>query len=570
VRAEEGLTGWLFVRPMHEVLAEGSRAPVVMLGAATLAVLLIACVNIAALLLGRGAGRSREIATRMALGCGRRAVLRQLMVESLVLGLAGGALGVLVASLGLSGLQYVGGSTFEVWDTAAIDGRVLAVTAGLALLTSTLFGVVPAFQASRLNPQYALADGGSRGVAGGARRWPGRVLVVSEVALGVALLVVTGLLVRTFVNLRSLEPGFDPAGLVTASVSLQDARYDEAESVRRLVEDSLRELRAMPEVDAAAVSLRQPYTRLLNVFSRPADRPDDPGGMVNASYVSDDFFRTYGIPIDAGRPLEAADRDGSSPVIVVNRAFVRAFSSERPVLGRRLQISGAEREIVGVAGDVQQADPGIQFEGRIEGPVMSTPTVYLPLSQVSGSFLNMVHTWFRPVWVVRPKATGQATGAIAQAIAGVDPLLPVGSEERVSATIASATARERLMMALVGVLAGVALLLSALGIHGLIAHGVAARRREFAIRMALGARVGATVARVALSGLGLAAAGAMLGGLLSLWATGLVEGFLWSVGPRDPLTYTGVAAFFLVVAAVASVLPALRILRLDPARTLRQ
>jgi predicted permease len=412
-----------------------------------------------------------------------------------------------------------------------------------------------------------LADGGSRGVAGGTRRWPARALVIAEVALGVALLVVSGLLVRTFVNLQQLDPGFDSAGLVTASVSLQDARYQTAESVRQLVDGSLRELRATAAVESAAVSLQLPYTRLLNWgFMFPGA---ESGSMANMSYVSEGFFEAYRIPVVRGRALDASDRPESLPVVVVNETFARAFGADRPVIGRRVAIANVEREIVGVVGDVQQTDSGIDFEGRLDGPLIAMPIVYLPLSQTPASFLNGVHTWFRPVWTVRPRAEGQAGGAVAAAIAAVDPLLPVEAESTVAATIARATAVERLMMTLVGVLAAAALLLSAIGIHGLIAHSVAARTREFAIRMALGASLWSTVGRIAASGLALAATGAVLGGLLSLWGVGLVEGFLWSVGPRDPVTYGAVAIFFMAVALVASVLPSLRVLRLDPAETLR-
>ena len=569
VLEEEGRSGHLAAAPMVDVLAEGNREPIAMLGAASMVVLLIAAVNIAALLLGRGAGRSKEIATRMALGCGKRAVVRQLMVESLVLGLAGGALGVLVARVGLSGLQHVAGTTFELWADAAIDGRVLLVTGGLVLVTSVLFGLVPALQASRLQPQRALADGGARGVAGGRRRWPGRALVLAEVALGVALLVVTGLLVRTFVNLRGLEPGFDPAGLVTASVSLQDARYATAGSVRGLANGSLQELRAMPGVRAAAVSLQAPYTRLLNWSYRFAGEDAERGTMVNASYVSDQFFQTYGIPVHRGRAIDATDGPQSAPVVVVNEAFVRAFSADRPAIGRRVQLSGADREIVGVVGNVQQLDSGISFEGRVDGPLIAMPIVYLPVSQAPASLLNAVHTWFRPVWAVRPQATGATAGAIAQAIARVDPMLPVGAEEAVAAMISRATAGERLMMTLVGVLAGAAVLLAVIGLHGVVAHAVSTRTREFAIRLALGASVPATVGGVAATGLAVAAAGAGMGVLLSLWAVGLVRGLLWSVGEYDPATYASVVALFLVVAAAASAIPALRIARLDPAKTLR-
>jgi ABC-type antimicrobial peptide transport system permease subunit len=235
----------------------------------------------------------------------------------------------------------------------------------------------------------------------------------------------------------------------------------------------------------------------------------------------------------------------------------------------RVGLANAEREIVGVVGDVQQADSGIDFAGRVEGPLMTTPTIYLPVSQAPAAMLNAVHTWFRPVWTVRARAEGQAGNAVASAIADVDPLLPIGSESTVEAVVAESTAVQRLMMMLVGVLAGAALLLAAIGIQGLIAQSVNERAREFAIRLALGASMGATIGRLAMSGLALAGGGAVLGVAIALWAAQLVRGFLWGVGEHDALTYLAVIAFFLVVAAAASVLPALRILRLDPAETLR-
>jgi putative ABC transport system permease protein len=392
--------------------------------------------------------------------------------------------------------------------------------------------------------------------------------VLSEVALGVALLIVTGLLVRTFANLNALEPGFDASNLVTASVSLQDARYQDADVVNRLVDESLRRLRDMPAVESAAVSLQSPYTRLLNWGFRFSDASADAGAMANVVYVSDGFFETLGIPVRSGRAIDRTDRSDSRSVVVVSSRFEQAFADGRPMIGRRVGLANAEREIVGVVGDVQQADSGIDFAGRVEGPLMTTPTIYLPVSQAPAAMLNAVHTWFRPVWTVRARAEGQAGNAVASAIADVDPLLPIGSESTVEAVVAESTAVQRLMMMLVGVLAGAALLLAAIGIQGLIAQSVNERAREFAIRLALGASMGATVGRLAMSGLALAGGGAVLGVAIALWAAQLVRGFLWGVGEHDALTYLAVIAFFLVVAAAASVLPALGILRLDPAETL--
>jgi predicted permease len=572
LQSEAGVTAWYSTVPMHEVRSARSREPILMLGAAVTAVLLIACVNIAALLLARGSGRAKEIATRMALGSGRTAVIRQLMVESAVLGLIGGAVGVGVAYLGLAGLQQLGASTYGDWSDAAIDGRVLLVTGGLAVLTSLIFGLVPAIQASRFNVQGALAGGGTRAVAGGPRRWPRRVLVVSEVALGVALLVVSGLLIRTFVNIMNTDPGFEPDRLVTASVSLQDARYQTAGDINRLFDQSLEALRADPAVESAAISLQLPYTRLLNWGFRLPDLADENNTIVNVLYVSDGFFEAYGVPIRNGRGITAVDRAGSPPVAVVNETFVRVHGDpDRATVGRRIVLSGypEQREIVGVVGDVQQTDSGFQFEGRVAGPLMTTPTMFIPASQTPNSFFTAVHTWFRPIWTIRTRPGSPSAGAISRAITRVDSLLPVGAETPVSAVIAEATAEERLMTTLVSVLAAAALLLAALGIHGLIAHSVSERTREFGIRLALGATPGRAMLRAASSGVVLAVIGVLVGGMLSLWGVNLVEGFLWGVGEHDPATWVGVGIFFVVVAGLASVIPAMRILRLDPAQTLR-
>jgi len=563
---------WLSTVSMHDVLAERSRAPILMLGVAVTAVLLIACVNIAALILARGSARSKEIATRLALGSGRTAVVRQLMVESLTLGLIGGAAGAGLAHLGLAALQLLAVSTFTEWTDATIDLRVLGVTAVLAMATSVLFGLMPALQASRIDPQVVLAGGGSRTVVGGTRRWPRRLLVVVEVALGVTLLVVSGLLVRTFANLTGLDPGFDPARLTTASVSLQDARYQTREDVLRLFDDSLSALDADPGVESAAVSLQLPYTRLLNWGIRWPEHPEQ-YVSVNVVYVSPGFFETFDIPVRQGRTVDGGDRKGAPPVAVVNATFDRIFGADdRPTLGRRLRLSGYDDlyEIVGIVGDVQQTDPGIQFEGRLDGPLMATPTMYLPAAQLESSFFNAVHTWFRPIWTVRARPGAHVGPAITEAIRAADPLLPVGEQEAVESVIAEATATERLMMTLVVLLAGAALLLAALGIHGLIAQSVAERRRELGIRMALGATPGHAVGRAALSGVSLAVVGVSVGSLLSLWSTGLVGSFLWGIEARDPATFVAAGVFFVVVATVASLVPALRILRLDPMQTLRE
>lgn len=572
MREENGVSAWLSTRPLHDVLAEGSRDSILMLGSAVMVVLLMACVNIATLLLARGAGRSREMATRLALGSGRIALARQSITESMLLASAGGVLGFAVAGAGVTVLEHLAPTMFPTLQSVAIDARTLAVMAGLVLATGVVLGLVPALQAARVDVRPALVDGGSRSVAGSSRHWLRRGLVMAEVALGAALLVLTVLLLRTVVNVNQMSPGFEPQNLVTASVSLQDARYQTAEAVNRLFDESLRELGAMPDVESAGISLQVPYTRLLNWGLRLMDDPDLGNAIVNVSYVTPGFIETLRIPMLQGRPILARDQADAPPVVLVNETFARLYGQDgKPTVGRLVALSGYDvpREIVGIIGDVQQADSGFEFEGRVDGPVMATPTVLIPAAQIPASFFNAVHTWFRPIWTIRPRTERGAAGAIERAVARTDPLLPVSPDSSVEAVIAQATSVERLLTRLVGSLAVAAVLLAALGIYGLIAQSVVERRREIAIRLALGATPGRTAAGTVLAGAALAATGTIGGLVISIWGVRLVRGFLWGVDEYDPLTYIAVMAFFVLVATMASLLPSIRVLRLDPADTLR-
>ncbi|MEZ5319695.1 MAG: ABC transporter permease [Vicinamibacterales bacterium] len=570
-RPREGVMMVEGLEPMQQAMATsyGLSQPIVMLAVSVGIVLLVACVNLAALLLARGAGRVKEIATRMALGSGRRAVVRQLMVEAAIIAVLGGAIGLGVGYVGLEWLKDLGSDVFGEWDAVSLDGTVVAVTLLASLVTSVLFGLVPALQASRIRVQAAMTDGGSRSIAGSARHWPRRLLVVAEVALGVVLLVSAGLLIRTFVQLRGLDPGFDPDGLVTTTASMQDKRYESAERVNRLFDDTLRRLEATPGIEAASVSLELPYARLLNLGFAMPDDPDLTRTITNAMYVTPGFLDTFRIPLRDGRAFTDRDRIDTPPVAVVNQTWVRIYSPQRPAIGRRIAIMGEEREIVGVMGDVQQTQ-SFRLDEITPGPIVSLPLVLVPASQTTDAALRTLHTWFWPVWTVRARSASVAAEALRTAIRESDPMLPIDDITTMDQVMARATSRQRLLMTLAALLAGAALLLSAIGIHGLIAHAVQERRREFGIRLALGATPAGTMRAVAGGGILLAAIGAMLGGLLSIPATRLVEAFLWGVTERDPATYAAVAGFMLLVAGVASVVPSLRILRLDPAETLRE
>lgn len=382
--------------------------------------------------------------------------------------------------------------------------------------------------------------------------------------MGVVLLVSAGLLVRTFIELKTLSPGFDPTNVVTATVSLQDARYDDPAKVNRLFEDTLARIRQYPGVQAAGVTLGLPYTRLLNLGFRSTDMPR--GAMTNLSYVTPGYFEALHVPLRAGRLFTASDQAGSEPVAVVNDEFVRRYFKDREVLGLRIATAGAERRIVGIVGTTRVSSSGLSDDG----PLVSPWIVYIPATQTTAGFMNLVHTWFSPSWVVRSAGSIEGVaGGIRASIQTVDPMLPIGRVESMEDVQAAALASQRFMMSLVLGLGAVALLLAAIGIHGLIASSVAERTRELGIRLALGATAGQVMRGVVIPGITLAAAGVVIGAGAALVVVRLMQSFLWGVTPTDPVTFVSVLGLLLFVALLASVFPALRVLRLDPAKTLR-
>jgi predicted permease len=567
-RMRPGITVRLRAVPLQRAEGEDLRRPLLVLQVAVAVVLLIGCVNLAGLLMSRGAKRAREIATRLALGGGPADVLRPLFAESLLLAVGGGALG---AALGLAAVRAFGPfvvKTLGVWQTIAIDGRVLGVTAGLSLLTVALFGLLPALQMVRVDIRPALAEGGGRGVAGGASHWPRQALVVAEIALGVVLLVSAGLLIRSFTYLNGLRLGFNPERVVTVSLPLQDARYTSSENVNRLVEQTLARIRELPGVEYAAVATTLPDERNLNLGVMPLDAPgiERRGRSTDASYVTPDYFETLRIPLLRGRVFTAADRAGSPPVAIVNEAFMTRLLHSKDAVGLHISMSNQPREIVGVVGDVQQHE---NWGGG--GPLMTIPTVYIPVTQTSGPLFTLIHTWFSPKWIVRAHSQPRdIVAGLQDAIRAVDPMMPFTGVRSMNEIRSGALATQRLQMTLLGVLAGLALLLAAIGIYGLIASSVIQRTREMGIRMALGASTAQAVRTVALPGVALSIAGVVIGCALARGATQTLRHLVWGVTPGDPLTYAAVAIVLLLVAAAASLLPSLRVARLDPASTLRE
>jgi len=566
-RNADGVTFSFLLSPMRDFLTSDVRTPLLVLWAAVGLVLLLVCANIAGLMLARAGRRAREIATRLALGSGRRAVVRQLLVESAVLAVVGGLAGAVFGHFMLQSLRWLA-SDYGLWQPISVDARALVITAGVALATSIAFGLAPALSSTRVDVNTALAETSARGATGRAAHWPRRLLVAGEVAIGVLLVVSAALLVRTFVNLRGLDPGLDPRGVVTARFSMQDARYASAEAMNAFFSASLDRIRALPGVEAAGIALGQPYDRLLNLGFDYVGEGDDEQQfhLTNLSYVTPGYFEALRQPVLRGRGIDDTDRAGSLPVAVVNQAFIETYFKGREALGSRITVAGGEREIVGVIGDVQQRFSGI----GASAPLKPTPTIYIAAAQTTGGFLAGVHTWFQPSWVVRSSApTADVVAGIQRAVREVDPQLPIAAFMDLGEAVNAALAPQRFLMTLLTTLGAMAALLAVLGIYGLVASSVVERTRELGIRLALGATLGQAVRTVVVPGIGLAVAGTLVGIGAALAGDRVLASFLWGVSASDPATFAVVGAGLVAVAAAASLLPALRVLRLDPATTLR-
>lgn len=544
------------------------RKPVLILWAAVGLVLLIGCANVASLLLARAAARSREIATRMALGGGRGAIIRQLMTEALVLALLGGATGILVGYFGLAGLKALGAKTYGIVETARLDGRVLLATGILSLLVSVLAGIFPALEAGAVDLRNALSEAGGRGVAGMRKRWSRRVLVAGEIAIAVLLLIGAGLLIRTVAFFYQLRPGFDPNHVISASFSLQDARYRTAQLVNQLFDAGLDRMRALPGVEAAGAGLSLPYEAALNTGFQRVDGPEasDQYLLTNFYYITPGYLEALRIPVLSGRAILTGDTATTAAIVLVNQAFVKHYLSRQTPVGSHLDFGKDVREVVGVVGDVQQSANYGEF-----APLAPIPAVYIPATQTNDGFLRVVHTWFPPSWVVRTAgAPASAIQSIQNIANAIDPLVPIAEFRTLDDIRAATLSTQRFQATLLGSLSALALILAIVGIYGLMSQSVMERRRELGIRMAIGATLPQAIREAILPGLQLALAGVAAGCVLAVASTRVLKHLVWGVSTSDPATYVGVAVGLLLVAATASLLPALRITRLNPADTLRE
>jgi predicted permease len=366
--------------------------------------------------------------------------------------------------------------------------------------------------------------------------------------------------------LETLPAGFDPTNVVTVSASLEDARYEKHENIEPLFARSLERLRSMPGVESAAISLGLPYERILNMGARIVNGSTRSDFVfTTATYVTPGYFETLRLPLIGGRTFRDSDTKTSAPAAVINEAFAKRYFKDRNPVGEHIFSSGAVREVVGVVGNVQQRGGFQSF-----GPIDALPGFYLPFSQFPATGLRTVHGWFSTAWIIRQAHDGAVNEpTLRRVMAEIDPQLAVSAIRSVDEVRASTLSRQRVLMLLVGALGGLALFLAAIGIHGLIASGVAERTRELGIRMALGATVAQTVRDAALPGITMAAGGLVIGSAVAYGASGLIRRLLWGVNANDPMTFAAVIGALLTVAVFASVLPALRIRKFDPIALLR-
>lgn len=560
---------WLYAQPLQQHLGSGNKPKVVVLMLAVSFILLIACANLAGLALVRISRRTQEVATRIALGATRTALLRQLWIENALPAIIGAVAGLALAIAILHGLKTFLPPGYLPVGGLAIDNRVLGFTFAATFVTTLLFGALPAQVTRRVDLRSSISNNYS--VAGGTGRLRG-ALIIAEVALTVVLVAAAGLLVHTLAYLETLPPGFDSHNVMTAKVSLDDAHYRTPAAFESLLTKSLASMRSIPGVEEAAVGLSVPYERGLNWGIRILDGKPA-GNIVSSSlaYVTPDYFAAFRIPLLSGRGILDSDTATSESVIVVNTAFAKHFFGTTDVAGRHIAIwmgphSDSPRlTIVGVVGDVAKS-PGIEDVG----PIGIEPVFYVPATQFPAEALGAAHLWLQPSWIVRTRSTQPGIAdRMRRAMADADPNLPFSNFYSMDDLLHEQLQMQRLEVVLLATLAILALLLSAVGIYSLVSNMVVQRTREIGIRMALGSTVTQAINEISSSGIKAAAVGLVVGLALSFLSLRVLRSEIYGVGVYDPVTLIATPVLLLLVAMAASFIPAARITRIDPARTLR-
>ncbi len=549
--SEPGETGRLpLVVGLHDYLVGETRTPLLlMLGAVSL-VLLVACANVANLLLARATARGHELAVRIALGAGTRRLIRQVLTESLLVAAFGGGLGVLLALWSVPALVGLAGAELPRVAEIGVNLRVLAAAITMSILVGVAAGLVPALQTARRAPSDALKSRSPNAGGDGWRHRSSDAFIVGQVALTMVLLSGAGLLARSFAHLVRLDPGFEPAHLLAAELQLPGTRYALPQARIAYVQQALERVRALPGVSAVTASSGMPLAGYaVGSVSLPG-RPDEDSRLwAWISGVTDDYFRVLGIPLKRGRVFGAGTTDAT---VVIDEAAARAYFPGEDALGREIKFYGARtRTIIGVVGDTRQQN--------LQAP--APPHIYQPLASDAAAFIKLI-----------ARTAGDpsvSAKAMRDALREIDAGVPLERVAPVSELLSDARARHRFYALLVLVFAATALALAATGVYGIVAYAVTRRTQEIGVRVALGAGRRAVVRLIVSRGMMLTLGGIVLGGAGAFGVTGLLRDLLFEVGPRDPVTLAAVALLLLAATLLASWLPARRATKVDPMVALR-
>jgi len=545
-----------WIQPLHEVFFGEARTLLLILMGIVSLVPLVACANVASLTLARATTRNAELATRLALGARRGRIVRQLLVETLVLALMGGAVGVLLAHFGGILLRSLGPASLPRLDEIGVDPAVLTFALLASLLTVPFFGVLPALRGTGFDLAQALRFGGGRGGSEGRGR-SRSVLVMTQVALSMVLLITSGLLFRSFLEIQKVDTGFEPESLLTAGVQLPAHKYASPEELALAWDQTLQRLEAVPGVERVGAADWLPVTPgggPWNGLSRPEQGSDAAPEQVPASrkFISSGYFEALGVPMRVGRSFGEDDRVGTEDVMILSESLARILFEDESPLGQPVNLWGRPFQVVGVSAEL--AEEGLVEQGR--------PVFYIPVNQLPGDGLSLV---------IRTAGENplSVTAAVRAALQEMDRDIALSGIETMESRIGRTLSQPRFRAGLVGSFALVGLLLAAFGLYGVLAYVVTRRQHEIGIRMAVGARNEDVIGLVLKQGMGMVGAGAVIGIVLGGGVSIVLRNLLFGVSPGDPLTLGGASATLLLVALVASFLPALRAVRTDPLQALR-
>jgi putative ABC transport system permease protein len=563
--------------PLRDAVVGNVRPALLILLGAVCFVLLIACANVANLLLARATLRKREIAIRAAVGAGHGRIIRQLLTESVLLSIAGGALGLVLGFIGVRTLLAINPGNIprigKQGSAVALDWRVLLFTIGVAVVTGILFGLFPALNASRTDLHATLKESGARAGTGLRQNKSRSALVIIETALALVLLAGAALLIRTFVAMRSVDPGFDPHHVLTAEMSLTGPRFEKTAGVVQMVREAQQRVGSVPGVVAVSASIAFPLVGQpnfpFNIIGRPLTGKSPWTGLADWDSVSPEFFKVFRIPLLRGRMFTDRDDASAPQVVIIDEAMARKYWPESNPLGKQILIGkgvGPEldneppREIVGVVGDVR--DNGVNHN--------PPPIMYVPEAQVADGLTALDNRLAPILWSVRSKVPPfSLSRSIRKRLRIASGGLPVAHIRSMDQIMVESTARTSFNMALLAIFAGLALLLAAIGIYGLLAYSVQQRTQEIGIRMALGASPRGVRNMVVGQGMKLALTGVGIGVVAALGLTQLLAGMLYGVKPWDPLAFLSVAVLLGLIALLATYLPARRASQVDPMVALR-